>query len=128
MIRKTHSYVVYRKSDSALVAQGTAAQCATALGICLSTFYRHSWNKIGGRDAYEVLIEPCNPALPQHKRQMVYSIFHARTNDVIVTGTAEQCAEALGIKVSSFRSLLSRISAGTYHKYDYQREGYHNVE
>ena len=121
-------YTIRRKSDGALVAQGTAEQCAKDLGICLATFYRRQWRKIGGYDAYEV-IEPTRSARhPRRKRRMIYTIFRAGTDDVVVTGTAKQCAATLGIQVKSFWTTLANISAGRYHQYDYQREGYYDVE
>ena len=121
-------YTIRRKSDGALVAQGTAEQCAKDLGICLATFYRRQWRKIGGYDAYEV-IEPTRSARhPRRKRRMIYTIFRAGTYDVVVTGTAQQCAATLGIQVKSFWTTLANISAGRYHQYDYQREGYYDVE
>lgn len=121
-------YTIRRKSDGALVAQGTAAQCATDLGICLATFYRRRWRKIGGIDAYHVTCKVCHKTVARRSRHMIYTIFRAGTNDVIVTGTAQQCADTLGINLMSFRSMITRISAGKYYKYDYQREGYIHVE
>lgn len=121
-------YTIRRKSDGALVAQGTAEQCAKDLGICLATFYRRQWRKIDGYDAYEVIAPTRRAPHLKRKRLRVYSIFRAGTNDVIVTGTAQQCADALGMNLMSFRSMITRISAGTYYKYDYQREEYYDVE
>ena len=121
-------YTIRRKSDGALVAQGTAEQCAKDLGICLATFYRRRWRKIGGYDAYEVIAPTRRAPHLKRKQLRVYSIFRAGTNDVIVTGTAQQCADALGMNLMSFRSMITRISSGTYCKYDYQREGYIHVE
>lgn len=121
-------YTIRRKSDGALVAQGTAAQCATDLGICLATFYRRRWRKIGGIDVYHVTCKVCHKTVARRSRHMIYTIFRAGTNDVIVTGTAQQCADTLGINLMSFRSMITRISAGKYYKYDYQREGYIHVE
>lgn len=121
-------YTIRRKSDGALVAQGTAEQCAKDLGICLATFYRRRWRTVGGYDAYEVIAPTRSASYPRCKRRMVYTIFHAGTDDVVVTGTAKQCADALGINLMSFRSMITRISAGKYYKYDYQREGYIHVE
>ncbi len=82
-------YTIRRKSDGALVAQGTAEQCAKDLGICLATFYRRRWRKIGGYDAYEVIAPTRSAPHPRRKRQMVYTIFRAGTDDVVVTGTAK---------------------------------------
>lgn len=121
-------YTIRRKSDGALVAQGTAEQCAKDLGICLATFYRRRWRTIGGYDAYEVIAPTRSASYPRCKRRMVYTIFHAGTDDVVVTGTAQQCAATLGIQVKSFWTTLANISAGRYHQYDYQREGYYDVE
>lgn len=121
-------YTIRRKSDGALVAQGTAEQCAKNLGICLATFYRRRWRKIGGYDAYEVITPTRSAPHPKRKRRMIYTIFRAGTDDAIITGTAQQCADVLGMNLMSFRSMLTRISAGTYYKYDYQREGYIHVE
>lgn len=121
-------YTIRRKSDGALIAQGTAEQCAKDLGICLATFYRRRWRTIGGYDSYEVIASTRRAPYPRRKRQMVYTIFRAGTDDVIVTGTAQQCAATLGIQVKSFWTTLANISAGRYHQYDYQREGYYDVE
>lgn len=121
-------YTIRRKSDGALVAQGTAEQCAKDLGICLATFYRRRWRTIGGIDAYHVTCKVCHKTVARRSRHMIYTIFRAGTNDVIVTGTAQQCADTLGINLMSFRSMITRISAGKYYKYDYQREGYIHVE
>lgn len=121
-------YTIRRKSDGTLVAQGTAEQCAKDLGICLATFYRRRWRKIGGYDAYEVIAPTRSVPHPRRKRQMVYTIFRAGTDDVVVTGTAKQCAAALGMKLTSFHTTLGHIAEGTYHKYDFQREGYYDVE
>ena len=125
---KYNSYVIHRKSDGALVTQGTAEQCAKALGICLATFYRRRWRKIGGIDAYHVTCKVCHKTVARRSRHMVYTIFHAGTDDVVVTGTAKQCAAALGMKLTSFHTTLGHIAEGTYHKYDFQREGYYDVE
>ncbi|EOQ38294.1 hypothetical protein [Butyricicoccus pullicaecorum] len=125
---KYNSYVIRRKSDGALVTQGTAEQCAKDLGICLATFYRRRWRKIGGIDAYHVTCKVCHKTVARRSRHMIYTIFRAGTNDVIVTGTAQQCAATLGIQVKSFWTTLANISAGRYHQYDYQREGYYDVE
>lgn len=121
-------YTIRRKSDGTLVAQGTAEQCAKDLGICLATFYRRRWRKIGGYDAYEVIAPTRRAPHLKRKRLRIYSIFRAGTNDVIVTGTAKQCAAALGMKLTSFHTTLGHIAEGTYHKYDFQREGYYDVE
>lgn len=121
-------YTIRRKSDGALVAQGTAEQCAKDLGICLSTFYRRRWRNIGGYDAYEVIEPTRSASYPRCKRRMIYTIFRAGTDDVVVTGTAKQCAAALGMKLTSFHATLGHIAEGTYHKYDFQREGYYDVE
>lgn len=121
-------YTIRRKSDGALVAQGTAEQCAKDLGICLATFYRRRWRTIGGYDAYEVIAPTRSASYPRCKRRMVYTIFHAGTDDVVVTGTARQCADALGMKLTSFHATLTHIAEGTYNKYDFQREGYRYVE
>lgn len=125
---KYNSYIIRRKSDGALVAEGSAEQCAKALGICLATFYHRRWRKIGGYDAYNVTCKACHKTVARRSRQMIYTIFRAGTDDVVVTGTAQQCADALGMKLTSFHATLARIAEGTYNKYDFQREGYRYVE
>lgn len=121
-------YTIRRKSDGVLVAQGTAEQCAKDLGICLATFYRRRWRKIGGYDAHNVTCKVCRKTVARRSRQMIYTIFRAGTDEVVVTGTARQCADALGMKLTSFHATLAHIAEGTYNKYDFQREGYRYVE
>ena len=77
---------------------------------------------------YHVTCKVCHKTVARRSRHMIYTIFRAGTNDVIVTGTAQQCAATLGIQVKSFWTTLANISAGRYHQYDYQREGYYDVE
>ena len=47
---------------------------------------------------------------------------------LVAEGTAEQCSAALGMKLTSLHAILGHIAEGTYHKYDFQREGYYDVE
>lgn len=49
---------------------------------------------------------------------MVYSIWNNKTDElVILDGTAKECAKAMGMSDSCFRSTLSKVSNGTVKKW-----------
>lgn len=53
------SYYVYRTSDDALIAYGSARICAKTMGISIASFYSAvSRARTGKRKGYEFLIEP----------------------------------------------------------------------
>lgn len=60
--------------------------------------------------------------------QYIYTIRRKSDGALVAQGTAEQCAAALGMKLTSLHATLGHLAEGTYHKYDFQREGYYDVE
>ena len=53
------------------------------------------------------------------RRKKTYTVYLRKDSSYIVEGTAERCAEVMGIKVSSFRSAITRTKNGELSKYDF---------
>ena len=49
---------------------------------------------------------------------MVYSIWNNKNDELIILdGTAEECAEAMGMTESTFRSIMTKVKQGTIKKW-----------
>lgn len=53
----------------------------------------------------------------------LYFVYLKKTDELEFCGTARECAEHLGIKLGSFRSLISRNKKAKRNRYEIIREG-----
>lgn len=47
-----------------------------------------------------------------------YVVYDKKSDSILVTGYAEECARSLGMTLHSFYSLVSRVKKGTNNKYE----------
>lgn len=125
-------YTVYDVETSLPVAaEATSVQCARAMGIKLSSFYKavHVSENRGGAPGkrWHIIKHPgpkecVNVRLPRNKK---YTVYDNRTDfPVIVGGNAYECCEAMGIKPDSFRSLVCRAKKGINKRWTIIEEDY----
>lgn len=58
-----------------------------------------------------------------------YTVYDARTDELLACGSAAKCARTLGLTKDSFYSTLCRVAKGTNHKYlilteDFKKEDF----
>lgn len=47
-----------------------------------------------------------------------YTVYLSKTDQVVASGYAEECAEQLKMSSHSFYSMISRVKSGANHKYE----------
>lgn len=53
-----------------------------------------------------------------NKPYLAYTIWNNKTDElVILDGTAEECAEAMGMTVATFRSIMTKVKQGLIKKW-----------
>lgn len=51
--------------------------------------------------------------------KLSYTVYLAKNDTIIATGTAQECSEQMGCKnIDSFYSIVSKCRLGKHHKYD----------
>ena len=51
-----------------------------------------------------------------------YTVYDALTDEVLASGTAPQCAKAMGMNLGSFYCAVDRTQRGVQHKYEFYKE------
>lgn len=100
-----------------LLFTGDANECAEHFHYNVSYIYRLA--KTGGGQMKVVCDDTaCHRRRLQHR--VVYTVYN-RYDDVICTGTADECVNALGLKnTSSFYSILTKSKRGKLQKYRFE--------
>lgn len=87
-------------------------EIAAQLGLCSTTVNRHR-RQMGF------------PKIGRNKKQHMYTVWSAETENLLCYGTAPECAEMLGLSdVSIFYQTISKTKAGKTKKYIFLVEPY----
>lgn len=65
-----------------------------------------------------------SPAVLKGNKKQYYTVWLSKTDQIVATGTAEECAEQLGMTKASFYSLVWRAREGMRKKYTVLQEDY----
>lgn len=125
-------YTVYDMETSLPVAvEATSLQCMKAMGIKRNSFFQavhRSEQRQGAPGKKWHIIKHPGPRecmrtrLPLNRR---YTVYDNRTDfPVIVSGNAYECCEAMGVKPSSFRSLVCRSKKGINKRWTFIEEDF----
>lgn len=147
-------YQVYLRKTGELVCAGTSAECTKALGLAnISAFrsmnraYRNGIVKkwiiasVPYSEAEPILKatssnasastyvnhhrKPREPKLPRDT-SLWFSVYLKKTDTLICSGTAAECAKALGMKnLDDFHVLAHKVRKGTNKKYEIYSEPYY---
>lgn len=110
-------YEVYTIKDKNLLAEGSAENCAIALGITRSAFYTLVFqNKDAREPKYNILVKKKNK--PNRVMTNKYTVYLRATKEKIVEGNAEECAKKMERSLHSFYSLVTRVRNGQNQKYE----------
>lgn len=60
--------------------------------------------------------------------QRYYALYNHKTDELVCTGTAKECAAALGISRSTFYSMVCKAQKGIVKKWDAYVEDYEDLE
>lgn len=103
------------KRMHALYAEGkNDRQIADAVGCSIATV--HKWRTKAGLP----VTESRAPSPPR----MYYTIYDAKTNELLASGSAKLCARMLGMSMSSFYTIMHRARHGMQQKYTVLEEPY----
>lgn len=87
-------------------------EIAQALKIPVNTAWR--WCHKFGR--------PARPQRQDPRPQKMYYVYLRATDQLIAAGSARECANRMGVQLSSFYSIVSRSNHGVNKKYEIYKE------
>ena len=150
-------YSLYFNKTGELVCAGSTADCAEILGLPdhsrVRTMFKmcekgecKKWSVVSV--PYETVSPDLTPIPPtvgparsayrhygRHQESkprddaLWYSLYLRKTDEMVCSGTAGECAKALGLKsYTSFHSLLNKIRNGINKKYEYYSEPYYEED
>lgn len=117
---KSHriNYRIFDNETSAMVAEGSAEECADKLKINRSSFYAFVFRMKDNKKAkYRIETDPSEVNYSRTGRNR-YVVYRKASNVLIVSGTAKECAAALTITIRSFYDIVSRSKKGIEKRYN----------
>lgn len=57
-------------------------------------------------------------------RRCYYAVYLRKTDELVCSGTVEECAAQMGRSIGSFKTLLVRVRSGKNRKYELYQEPY----
>ncbi len=61
---------------------------------------------------------------PNYGRKQFYTVYLSKTDEIVASGTAAECASALKRTLASFYCLVTRVRNGNLKKYEIAQEDY----
>ncbi len=113
-MRKRHTYSVYSIKTGELIASGDAKTCADKLNLSENEFYSFVFqNQDAKNPQYKIVVygEPTRTWVNH-----TYKIYNS-SHELLVEGTAAECAEVLKMTKHTFYSTVSRTESGKNKRY-----------
>lgn len=57
-------------------------------------------------------------------RRQYYTVYRSKTDEIVASGTAPECAASLGRSLASFYSLISNFRTGKNKRFEIEQEDY----
>ena len=116
-------YRIYDTNTGTKVAEGYAEECAEQLNINRNSFYAFVFRMNENRKAqYRIETEAADCYIERYhsgrKGRNLYSVIKKNTNELVVRGSASECAESLSITIRAFYDLVSRAKKGIDSRYN----------
>lgn len=123
-------YEVWRRKDGKLLARGTEAECAVAMGWPKGRVGHLSRSaepkaKKTRNAIYKVTRVRYHGA---NKQALYYAVYLRKEDRMVVSGTSRECAAALGTSLNGFHSLVSKVQSGKNKKWEIYKEPYYTEE
>lgn len=129
---KYYIYTVTSKQTGAIVAEGPISKCAEITGIKEDTLRDMALNRrdtylTPGRRKYAVTRELGSYMPPANTNW--YSVYNKATDELLASGTAAECAQALGWKNAGtlYKTIYRERRSGSTH-YEFYSEPYYENE
>lgn len=112
-------YEVYE--EDRLVCKGNSDACSQKLGISRNAFYTLVFqNKDAKTPKYRIFEQKSKRA--KNKRSNYYTVYLKKSQKIVASGNASECAMALNCSVHSFYSMVTRVRNGQNEKYEIEVE------